>query len=130
VADAAAWQTGWDLGSSRASGKSKSKAKSGDDDSKTPTTTDGGGTGGQTYFKGSRKKAPSDSGGSSSSGGGGNPWSILPVIKSSLGFGGSKKKGGPIHRTALYVLHRGEHVIPAKHGRSRKTVVKRSVIKR
>jgi hypothetical protein len=128
MANQDAWSAGWDFGSSRASGKPKPKTKdSGGDDSKTPTNGKGG-TGGQTYF---HKTAPSKAApGSGSSGGGGNPWSILPIIKSSLGFGGSKKKGGPIRKTGLYLLHRNEYVVPAKHRSTKKASHKHTITKR
>lgn len=103
-----AWLAGWDRGAGR---------KRQDDDSDGDDVT------------GKRKKKTT---GTSSGTGGRMSWSILPIVGKALGFGGSKKKGGPIHKTALYLLHSGEHVLPAsaKRGKSHKVVIKRSVLKR
>jgi len=119
MANSDAWQQGWDIGAGKKKKSADSKKTDSDGDK-----TDSAGTGGQTYFHGKRKTSGSDSG---SSGGG---WSILPVIGKALGFGGSKKKGGPIKRTGLYYLHRNEYVVPAKHRSSgKKTSHKRPVVK-
>jgi hypothetical protein len=50
------------------------------------------------------------------------------------GFGSIKpmKKGGPIKKTGIYLLHKNEYVVPAKHrsaASGRKVSRKRSVIK-
>jgi hypothetical protein len=60
--------------------------------------------------------------------GGGMSWSILPVIGKALGFGGSRKKGGPIKKTGVYLIHKNEYVVPAKRSKG-KTTRKRAVIK-
>jgi hypothetical protein len=41
----------------------------------------------------------------------------------------SMKKGGPVRKTGLYHLHKGEHVVPAKGRSGRKAGRKRTVIK-
>jgi hypothetical protein len=56
----------------------------------------------------------------------GNPFSILTVLKKN--FGGSMKKGGHVKRTAMYMLHKGERVIPAK-AHKKSAARKRSVTK-
>jgi hypothetical protein len=41
----------------------------------------------------------------------------------------SMKKGGPVRKTGLYHLHKGEHVVPAKSRSGGKAGRKRTVIK-
>jgi len=95
MANEAAWQAGWDMGA----GKKKKTSDSDMGPSKS----------------GKARSTKGGAGGSSS--GGGNPWSILNVIKKSVG---SFKNGGRVKRTGLALLHKGEHVVPAKHAKSRK----------
>jgi hypothetical protein len=97
MANEAVWQSGWDMGAGK-------KKKTSDSDMG-PSKSSG--------------KARSTKGGGSAGGssGGGNPWSILNVIKKSVG---SFKNGGRVKRTGLALLHKGEHVVPAKHAKSRK----------
>ena len=47
---------------------------------------------------------------------------VRPKLKPAprrMKFLGSFKKGGHVHRTGLYLMHKGEHVRPAKNTMSR-----------
>jgi hypothetical protein len=58
-------------------------------------------------------------------GGGGMSFSILPIIGKALGMStGSRKHGGRIRKTGVYLMHKGENVIPAKHGHAKKRITK------
>jgi hypothetical protein len=51
---------------------------------------------------------------------------ILPVLKQVLG---SYKHGGRVKKTGVYLIHKGEHVVPAKHRSAGKATRKHTVIK-
>jgi hypothetical protein len=69
-------------------------------------------------------------GGGAKAGGGGKGGGGGGGLISKIGslFGGSKKKGGPVRKTGLYLVHKNEYVVPAKRS-GRKTSHKRAITK-
>lgn len=121
MANDAAWQMGWDLGAGKK--RDTAKPKLGADD-----TEDSAGTGGQKWF---HRKARGGKGGSGGATGGGGAQDTISNLVGGKLFSSaipSKKKGGPIRKTGVYLLHKNEYVVPASKRGGHKTANRKKVI--
>jgi len=104
MANQNAWQAGWD-----AAGGSKSRK---------PTASPVKAGGGSSPDVDMSAQKPTST--RKSAGG------MMPMLGKFLG---SRKKGGPVKKTGIYLLHKNEYVVPAKSRSAKKASHKRSVIK-
>jgi hypothetical protein len=113
MANSDAWQAGIDIATGR---RGKKKDDAADDSASTKPTGGLLGMAGKAIQKmrGKGKNA------------GGAPVNQVPQDIVSLG---TFKKGGPVKRTGVALLHRGEYVIPAKGKSRRKVISKRTTVK-